>query len=174
MKKILVLTSLMVSGLIYAGEGPLSPKAECPKGCTSLTPECPAGCVPTVVPPKVPVKPKPKPAPKPVTPKPVEPKKEDCKPVERVVKTTVYLDREVSVVKKNHVYFLLGRGPGGMVTDHYSTKERDGEFAMRTGQMGAIITGLYARNLNETWSIIGGASSTLPKPSLHIGIGADW
>ena len=170
MKNVVVmLTAFVASNFAFAGELPFPPPkvaTVCPEGCSALKPECPAGCTPV---PKV----KPKPAPKPA-PKPVEPKKEDCKPVERVVEKTKYVDREVSVFKKNHAYFLLGRGVGGMVTDHYNTRDRDGEFAVRSGQMGLVFTGLYARSLNDTWSIIGGVSSTLPKPSGMLGFGVDW
>lgn len=174
MKLTLILASLITSSLAFAGgDGPYAPT---PTPTPKAEVICPEGCIPkpkTKPKPKPKPKPTPKPAPAPA-PAPVPEAKKDCKPIERVVEKKIYVDREVQLpASKNSVYFLLGRGPGGLLTDHYDTKDRKGEFALRSGSAGLVISAYYSRNISESWSLIGGASSTLPA-TFSGGFGYHW
>lgn len=182
MRKLLLLLSL-AGGMAFSQPYavPLPPPSPDPVTTTTTTtttapvpqPQvvCPEGCVPKKKPKP---KPKPKPAPKPApAPKP-EPRAK-CEPIERVIEKKIYVDREVSTPPQKHsLYFLLGRGMGGLLTDHYSTRDRNGEFAIRNGTMGAIGTIMYDYKFLDSWSAAGSVSSTLPKPTWQGGVGFHW
>jgi len=145
------------------------PCPPCPKCDGKVV--CPEGCVPKPKQAKVKPRPKAQPATKVI----YRPRKcPEPKVVEKVVEKTKYIDRTVTVdnTRKNAVYFLLGRGPDGLVTDRFKTKDRDGEFAVRESEGSGAVFGLqYVRHLSTDWSATG---IILSNPSFLGGVGYHW